>query len=108
MRWFLSQHSAAHPYALSPEKVGGGASGKAKGADKDTLPGTGDATEAPTEDGAGDDTGMVFGETSDQRPTPFTPSIKQTLKKAPKKVTPLPAGLTVSVLKSRLDGKKVK
>jgi len=42
-------------------------------------------------------------------PTPFTPSINKTLSRAPpeqKKTHPLPDGITVDVLKSRLDGKK--
>jgi len=41
-------------------------------------------------------------------PTPFTPSINTTLNKSfpEKQATPLPEGLTVAVLKSRLDSKK--
>ena len=42
-------------------------------------------------------------------PTPFTPSINKTLNRAvpeQKKAHPLPDGLTVEVLKARLDGKK--
>ncbi|KAJ3532123.1 hypothetical protein NMY22_g7873 [Coprinellus aureogranulatus] len=114
VRWFLSQHSAAHPYALSPEKVGGASSKKKKSqnvassTEQDTLPGTGDAADSGAEDGAGTAMESVVGETSDLLPIPFTPSIKQTLKKVPKEVHPLPAGLSVSVLKGRLDGKKVK
>jgi hypothetical protein len=50
---------------------------------------------------------MADGETS-LLPTPFTPSIRKTLSKVPTKAVSLPAGLTVSVLKGRLDGKKVK
>ncbi|KAF6760342.1 DNA glycosylase [Ephemerocybe angulata] len=120
VRWFLAQHSPAHPYGLSPEKVGG-ASAKSKqktpkalvpaGDDADLLPGTADAVNIPKEDQAADDNvnGLesAVGETS-LLPTPFTPSINRTLKKAPKEEASLPSGLTISVLKSRLDGKKVK
>lgn len=44
-------------------------------------------------------------------PTPFTPSIRRTLDRGSNTNNPppeLPSGLTVSVLKSRLEGKKVK
>lgn len=43
-------------------------------------------------------------------PPPFTPSIKKTLgsEVAKKSRAPLPAGITVELLKSRLQGKKVK
>ena len=42
-------------------------------------------------------------------PTPFTPSIHTALNRAPaaeKSIHPLPEGLTVDILKARLDGKK--
>jgi len=41
-------------------------------------------------------------------PEPFTPSIKRTLYKGSNAPPKLPEGLSVSILKSRLEGKKVK
>ena len=45
---------------------------------------------------------------SDRFPVPFTPSISRVLQPTPSewKPPPLPSGLSVSVMKSRLDGKK--
>lgn len=45
---------------------------------------------------------------SDRLPVPFTPSISRVLQPTPSewKPPPLPSGLSVSVMKSRLDGKK--
>ena len=48
------------------------------------------------------------GEASDRLPVPFTPSISRVLQPTPSewKPPPLPSGLSVGVMKSRLDGKK--
>lgn len=48
------------------------------------------------------------GEASDRLPVPFTPSISRVLQPTPSewKAPPLPSGLSVGVMKSRLDGKK--
>ncbi|CAA7263166.1 unnamed protein product [Cyclocybe aegerita] len=119
VRWFLSLHSAAHPFSISPEKVGNSANTKTKKSQ-------GEANEHPSEslvDGEKDDDmpvdsssappGTSEGEESSSIPPPFTPSIKKTLSKPAatpgKPVPPLPSGIDVKLLKSRLDGKnKVK
>ena len=48
------------------------------------------------------------GGASDRLPVPFTPSISRVLQPTPSewKPPPLPSGLSVSMMKSRLDGKK--
>lgn len=113
VRWFLSQHSPAHPYGLSPEKVGDGKEKKrnliASGSnDEGLLPATGDALNVPLEPEVIVAAESAVGQSNNLLPTPFTPSIHRTLAKSPKVEVSLPAGLSVSVLKSRLDGKKVK
>ncbi|KAJ2922743.1 hypothetical protein H1R20_g14355, partial [Candolleomyces eurysporus] len=118
VRWFLSQHSPAHPYGISPEKIGGASStskqkktpkpSTSAAEDEHILPAPGDAVnETAQEAVAIADGAMADGQTS-LLPTPFTPSIHKTLSKVPTKAVSLPGGLTVSVLKGRLDGKKVK
>ncbi|KAJ2916759.1 hypothetical protein MD484_g3630, partial [Candolleomyces efflorescens] len=105
-------------YGISPEKIGGASStskqkktpkaSASAAEDKDTLPAPGDAVNVTElEAVAIADGAMADGETS-LLPTPFTPSIRKTLSKVPTKAVSLPGGLTVSVLKGRLDGKKVK
>jgi len=108
VRWFLSLHSPSHSYSISPEKLPGPSKPKGPDAAKDELPSVGDVGEA--------DTSSVVPGTSKATenlpsiPPAFTPSIKKTLNKAAvdagKKPTPLPSGIDVPLLKSRLDGKK--
>ncbi|KAJ3517214.1 hypothetical protein NLJ89_g655 [Agrocybe chaxingu] len=116
VRWFLSLHSMAHPFSISPEKVGSSANTKAKKLQ-------GEADELPSEslaDGEKDvnmpvDSSSAPPGTSDETedtssiPPPFTPSIKKTLSKPAatpgKPVPPLPSGIDVKLLKNRLDGK---
>uniref|UniRef100_A0A8H7Y807 HhH-GPD domain-containing protein n=1 Tax=Psilocybe cubensis TaxID=181762 RepID=A0A8H7Y807_PSICU len=103
VRWFLSLHSPAHTYTLSPEKLGGtgtatkknkGKKGKARIAANEeentasTVPGVSyEAEDLPS------------------IPPAFTPSIKKTLNKVGGAVVPLPSGMDVEVLKARLDPK---
>ncbi|KAJ7783176.1 hypothetical protein B0H16DRAFT_1357722 [Mycena metata] len=111
VRWFLSQHAPAYSFSASPakDKVASPTKKKAKKneEDDDALPVFGQSSEAaeespqtppPAEDGSA----MI------PLPPTFTPSIKRTLAKAAQDdgVQPLPEGLTVAELKSRLDGKK--
>ncbi|RXW21307.1 hypothetical protein EST38_g4549 [Candolleomyces aberdarensis] len=118
VRWFLSQHSPAHPYGISPEKIGGASStskqkktpkpSTSAAKDEHILPAPGDAVNETVQEAVAiADGAMADGQTS-LLPTPFTPSIRKTLSKVPTKAVSLPGGLTVSVLKGRLDGKKVK
>ncbi|KAF4621205.1 hypothetical protein D9613_000671 [Agrocybe pediades] len=107
VRWFLSLHSPAHSYTISPEKVGGVAS-------KD---GAEDAPVTPKKVGTvSEDVEMSVGssippgvscevEDLPSIPPPFTPSIKKTLEKVDGTVAPLPSGIDVTLLKGRLNGK---
>lgn len=118
VRWFLSLHSPTHLFALSPEKVSG--QGKSIEAtlnlsaseSDDALPEVVDAAYKPraVEDVAtGDGTPISEDEDVDLPavPPPFTPSIHKTLNRPTSTGRlPLPEGLTVATLKSRLEGKK--
>jgi len=131
VRWFLAQHSPSYSFTISPEKdkVASPSKKKAKKskAEDDALPVFGESSTAVDGDESKeeqDDVLPVFGaaakeaprtpppvkDTSAMVPLPptFTPSIKRTLAKAAQNdgVPPLPEGLTVAELKSRLDGKK--
>ncbi|KAG5645198.1 hypothetical protein DXG03_006716 [Asterophora parasitica] len=131
--WFLSLHSTKHKWGFTPQKVAGASSAKKKTpksklasattADPDELPAFGDAQttsssnvldeDAPTPDISSVPPTTVLEDADDEIPSmppAFTPSIRKTLDKpgvdegsSPR---PLPDGLTVAVLKSRLDGKK--
>ncbi|KAG6812600.1 hypothetical protein H0H92_001951 [Tricholoma furcatifolium] len=131
--WFLSLHSPKHNWGWTPQKVGntttsskkGKSKGKNEAADSDALPVVEENTatssnvvnieEAPTPDissvpPVADEEGV---DDLASLPPAFTPSIKNTLKKPGvdegSEPIPLPTGLTVEVLKSRLSGKnKVK
>ncbi|KAJ6475362.1 DNA glycosylase [Mycena vitilis] len=107
LRWVLSQHSPSYSFTVSPEKAPSPTkkTAKKKLNDDDALPVFGQSgeqetprTPPPVEGGSA----MI------PLPPTFTPSIKRTLAKAAQDdgVPPLPAGLTVADLKSRLDGKK--
>ncbi|KAL4254230.1 Alkylbase DNA Glycosylase/Transcriptional Activator [Abortiporus biennis] len=118
VRWFLSLHSPTYNITLSPEKVP-----KAVGDDRaetqaNSSSGAGPSL-VPIAAGAGVPSTPVgkgkkkAREEDDVLPTPFTPSINKTLNMrmnkdgAPiKKPFPLPVGLTVTMLKGRLDVKK--
>ncbi|KAK7057193.1 DNA-3-methyladenine glycosidase [Favolaschia claudopus] len=115
VRWFLAQHLPTYSFTISPEKkpTPASTSKKTKKAkeDDDTLPVFGETSSVATE-------GTVLepprtpppAEDAARIPLPptFTPSIKRTLAKPALDhgVPPLPDGLTVAELKSRLDGKK--
>ncbi|KAF8070182.1 DNA glycosylase [Lyophyllum atratum] len=131
--WFLSLHSHKHKWGFTPQKGGASASSKKKkekakpivsAPDDDELPVFSQTTpsdskipepevDASTPDISSVPPTSVLENDQDEipsMPSAFTPSIKKTLQKhgvdegfAP---TPLPAGLTVEILKSRLDGKK--
>ncbi|KAJ6593897.1 DNA glycosylase [Mycena capillaripes] len=110
VRWVLSQHAPSYSFGISPAKDKAVSPTKKKGKKKeedDALPVFGQssstAEEPPrTPPPAEDASAMV------PLPPTFTPSIKRTLAKAAQTngVPPLPDGLTVAELKSRLDGKK--
>lgn len=116
VRWFLSLHSPAHSYSISPEKIGGAATAKkVKGksaAKADELPSLADINANSADAGESSvPPGEVSAATEDlpSLPPTFTPSIKKILNKeaqsAGKKVVPLPSGIDVALLKSRLSGK---
>lgn len=131
VRWFLSLHSSSHSFSLSPEKVGGASPKKKKTAkkiqlDDDTLPVFGQtlttqdpettdpelATDTLSLDVSSVPPGPISATPSSSElpsmPTLFTPSINRTLNMPESNPVALPEGLTVTVLKSRLDGKKIK
>ncbi|TFK54336.1 DNA glycosylase [Heliocybe sulcata] len=128
-RWFLSLHSPSHKIDIIPEKL---PKGTGDDAEADGRSGTLDPTKAPS--GPADDASSLppaptLPQTPKKKgtrskkveheeeeddlgplPPPFTPSINRTLN-APvsedvRQLEPLPEGLTVAILKSRLDGKK--
>ena len=101
LRWFLSLHSPAHPFGISPDKITG-QSDSEDGNESDVLPVyelTALLATPPRKGKIGDIPAM---------PTPFTPSIDRTLQShtSEKECAPLPDGLNVSVMKTRLDRKK--
>ncbi|GLB37107.1 putative DNA glycosylase [Lyophyllum shimeji] len=126
--WFLSLHSPKHKWGFTPKKVPGSSSKKKEmsrlaapaSGDKDELPSFGSTSKVPEPDadGPSPDTSSVppttaledAGDEIPSMPPAFTPSIKKTLYKPGEEegfiAPPLPAGLTVEVLRSRLDGKK--
>ena len=111
VRWFLSLHSPVHSYSISPEKVGGTATPKkAKGkksAKADELP-TLDSVDSVALGTSSVPPGNTSDETAEipSLPPTFTPSIKETLNKTATNATvPLPNGMDVALLKSRLSGK---
>ncbi|KAJ7462303.1 DNA glycosylase [Mycena galericulata] len=110
IRWVLAQHSS-YAFTVSPEKDKAASPAKTKSKkskeDDDTLPVFGQSSdtvgERPETPPATEDASAMV-----SLPPTFTPSIKRTLAKTPpaETVLPLPEDLTVSELKSRLDGKK--
>ncbi|KAH7914124.1 DNA glycosylase [Hygrophoropsis aurantiaca] len=134
LRWFLSLHSPAHSFTLSPEKLSGNdaeaAAIKAKAkADEDVLPVLGkegneiqedDATIAGPSDISSVPPAPVSATPFKNEAVPaslpslpplFTPSINKTLHadNASAPLEPLPEGLSVAILKNRLNSKnKVK
>ncbi|KAF8234070.1 DNA glycosylase [Tricholoma matsutake] len=122
IRWFLSLHSPSYNFGVSPKKLAGQSSGKQTEKsnapttsiqDLDELPLFGTQAGSSSKESPADvDDGLSEPEESTVAsiPPPFTPSIKTTLNKPAVKpgMNPisLPDGLSVAVLKSRLDGKK--
>ena len=110
LRWFLSLHSPSHSFSISPEKVGGSREPEANDVRNDELPSVvhGDNPKStvglsvlPKTSVATDDLIGI--------PPAFSPSIKETLRKpgvGPAAPAPLPPGLDVATLRSRLEGKK--
>ncbi|KAJ7287536.1 DNA glycosylase [Mycena rebaudengoi] len=112
VRWSLAQHHPTYSFTISPEKEkitspikAAKKKGKKAKADNDELPVFGEASE-PTEEAPKTPPASAMV----PLPPTFTPSIKKTLAKASTSdetaPAPLPEGLTVAELKSRLDGKK--
>jgi DNA-3-methyladenine glycosylase II len=90
LRWHLSQHSSDHSLGTLPEKsdVSSNRTGEDAENSNNANP------EAPS--------GI---------PPPLTPSTRRSLEQTDgleRQTRPLPSGLSVSVLKGRLEGKKVK
>lgn len=124
--WFISLHSPSHNYTISPEKVGGKAA-KKKAKDLPTKSAneeTGEEAEGsslreednPESPDISSALPVSSTGTAEQGlatlPPPFTPSLKKTLQERAADdgldPAPLPESLSVSILKSRLDGKKIK
>ncbi|KAI0743612.1 DNA glycosylase [Daedaleopsis nitida] len=138
LRWFISLHSPSMPVSLRKDKlveqevedaIEGGSAGepnvaRAATPDVSSLPPALDALlpSTPKKRGKGKATA---GDSAAEKepvesgmalPQPFTPSINRTLNMLGKaeegettaKVPPLPEGLTVAQMKTRLSGKKVK
>lgn len=95
--WFLSRYSATHSYIMSPQKVAEAATAEDELPEPEGVSSVPPTTAEQTED-------------IPSLPPAFTPSIKKTLANPSvdpgKAVPPLPAGVTVSLLQSRLSGKK--
>jgi DNA-3-methyladenine glycosylase II len=110
LRWFLALHSSAHPFTLSPEKIS--QSGRNLGSKNnmaaavDVLPTL--STSANIDMGAG--TRDASSVQLESLPPTITPSITKTLASERAKETrvALPDGITLELLKGRLQGKKVK
>ncbi|KAF8658315.1 hypothetical protein AX16_002084 [Volvariella volvacea WC 439] len=134
-RWFLAMHSSSpdHQFGLSPHRLPAGQeidSNTTKKTTKAPRRGKKAKAENSEDEGEGDDELPVIGASSKAEdaasmppaadtdddsagpiPPAFTPSIKKTLNMVAavdRSVPSLPEGLTVSTLKSRIDGKKVK
>lgn len=135
LRWFLALHSPDYNLTISPKKLprpdeDPSTTTESQEADPITIPGlastsqvAADASSVPPAPPAADDVlpktpakkkakaKANSGSDSDDGglplPTPFTPSIKKTLNAVPlgMAVPPLPKGLTVSQLKTRLEKK---
>lgn len=130
LRWFLSRHLPSYGITIEPKKIPKPptdededeepAASQKESAPEDTsaiLPApTAPVTPAPKRNGKGKGKGKKkvqedSDDTEDEAgvlPTPFTPSINKILAKSSdgSPEPPLPEGLTVGTLKSRLDGKK--
>ncbi|KAG2132442.1 DNA glycosylase [Suillus bovinus] len=128
LRWFLSRHSSKHTFTISPHKLSGGEPDN----DKTKVESTGAMGPPPTTPApkttpgsqlTGDveaDNGVLSTSSELQTqvsasinsipglPEPFTPSIDKTLEADAMNPEPLPEGLSVANLKSRLEGKKIK
>jgi len=114
VRWFLHLHSPSHTFAISPHKVGTSTSKESKPKNptaSDELP----ALNGISEEKHGEAGTSLYTEaerTNSVVPPTFTPSIKQTLVKPTANPgvlpVPLPSGMDVLLLKSRLKGKKIK
>ncbi|KAG1777498.1 DNA glycosylase [Suillus placidus] len=128
LRWFLSRHSSKHAFTLSPHKLGGGESNDDKTKRESTSamgpPPTTPALKSTsgsrlTGDVEPDNDVLPTSSESQSQvpasiesipalPEPFTPSIDKTLEADAMNTEPLPEGLSVANLKSRLEGKKIK
>lgn len=125
LRWFLSRHSSKHAFTLSPHKLSGGETNddKTKRASSSAM-GPPPTTPAPkttpgsqrTKDVEPDNEVLPTPSESQSQtpaliksiPEPFTPSINKTLEADTMNTEPLPEGLSVANLKTRLEGKKIK
>ncbi|KAG2750324.1 DNA glycosylase [Suillus brevipes Sb2] len=125
LRWFLSRHSSKHAFTLSPHKLSGGEThdDKTKRASTSAMgppPTTPALKSTPgsqrTKDVEPDNEVLPTPSESQSQtpalitsiPEPFTPSINKTLEADAMNSEPLPEGLSVANLKTRLEGKKIK
>ena len=113
VRWFLHLHSPSDRFAISPQKVGTSASKESKPKKltaSDELPAINVLDEVNVDVGTSVSTEAE--RTDSVVPPTFTPSIKRTLDKPATNPgvlpVPLPSGIDVLLLKSRLNGKKIK
>ncbi|OJA09180.1 hypothetical protein AZE42_00677 [Rhizopogon vesiculosus] len=132
LRWFLSRHSSKHPFTLSPQKLSSAehdttttekANTSTMGPppkitadsqltiaeiDNDMLPTFGSASQSQAQTGSTDQSSVPPAPSIPTMPEPFTPSINKTLDMDPVNTEPLPDGLSVPILKARLERKKIK
>ncbi|OAX44126.1 DNA glycosylase [Rhizopogon vinicolor AM-OR11-026] len=136
LRWFLSRHSSKHPFMLSPQKLSSAehdttttekANTSTMGPpptpapkitadsqltiaeiDNDKLPTFGSASQSQAQTGSTNQSSVPPVPSIPAMPEPFTPSINKTLDMDPMNTEPLPDGLSVPILKARLERKKIK
>lgn len=125
LRWFLSRHSSKHPFTISPHKISDGKpdDDKTKRASASAMgppPTTPAPKTTPSSQLTEPDNEALPTPSQSKSQTPasinsilalpeyFTPSIDKTLEADAMNTEPLPEGLSVANLKSRLEGKKIK
>ncbi|KAL0072365.1 hypothetical protein AAF712_000128 [Marasmius tenuissimus] len=125
VRWFLAQHSPTYNVTISPQKETRKPKPKPSSSTADVLDQTLGESASQTETPPADLSSLPPAPETPKRknktkkknndeeagpiPPPFTPSIEKALRKPGGEgdlLPPLPEGLSVSVLKTRLDGKK--
>lgn len=103
--WLLSLHSPSHSFSISPKKVGGSKEHGADDVGNDKLQNEENST-TTVEPSVPAGRALEMEDLLEFRPTSTT--LERALVDPGQRPTPLPPGLDVAALKSRLDGKKIK